>query len=54
MNGPVWVYEGERSYLGSFTGRKYTDGGYQIYYKNSCGDSCWVNSNDVKHEVCKR
>lgn len=49
-NTPVRIVEGEMVYIGTYTGRTYKDGGFEIYYKNICGDACWANSLKVKTE----
>ena len=51
VNQPVTVYEGDRSYRGSFTGRQYTDGSWQVYFKDSCGDACRRSTNQVEWSV---
>jgi hypothetical protein len=42
------VFDGFGTYYGSFTGRRYVDGGWQVFYKDICGDNCWANSNQIK------
>jgi len=41
------VHEGDRTYHGSFTGSRYSDGGWQVYFKDSCGDVCRRSTNQI-------
>lgn len=42
------VHEGGRTYFGSFTGRRYENGGWQVYFKDSCGDVCRRSTNQIE------
>ena len=42
------IFDGFHTYHGSFTGRRYVDGGWQVFYKDICGDNCWANTNQIK------
>ncbi|MDB4314520.1 hypothetical protein N9955_00675 [bacterium] len=52
-NQGVTIHEGTRSYWGSFTGRRYQDGSWQVFYKDSCGDNCWRSTNRVVWSIEK-
>jgi hypothetical protein len=47
-NQVVYFDLGEMPYVGRYTGRVYKDGGFEIFFKNICGDLCYENSNHVK------
>jgi hypothetical protein len=42
------VNDGFTKYYGSFTGNRFEDGSYQVFYKDICGDNCWTSTNQME------